>query len=357
MRFIAVLMAGLLVGTGCVSSSYKIPTAELQRLSLIAPEQRAQRVLVSQEISGTEVAPAERVSADTQIVFFPEIRLGVGGGRYHDGRRPYGGGGGGGNLGTPTGGGGKSGGGGGKGLNLGSGGGDGKGAAIAFLVLAAVALVAIAAVEGSRFDGHVQLHPMHPVHLFGKDGSQTVMPLAWIDPQAAAWTEKAIVRPSEGPWLQLDRKPLTRTGTYGMYGGYSSSRSVLGDVEFGPSFTVQGGYFPAQHVGILATVSLGWRDNQFGGTLFDSKYLAELQLMPLVVGPLHLGGYVGAGLGYRWEDVPGATVTGNQGSKVLTGGVMLQLDLHTRIALTARIGAAAAHDDRTTDLVFGMSVY
>ena len=103
-----------------------------------------------------------------------------------------------------------------------------------------------------------------------------------------------------------------------MYGGYGTSRSAYGDVDFGPSFTVQGGYFPDQHIGILATISLGWRDNRVGGTLFDSSYLAELQALPLVVGPLHVGGYVGAGLAYRWEDVVGGTVTGNQGSTVLT---------------------------------------
>ena len=46
---------------------------------------------------------------------------------------------------------------------------------------------------------------------------------------AAAWTDKAIVKPYEGPWLQLERKPLTRGATYSMYGGSGSSRSVTGD--------------------------------------------------------------------------------------------------------------------------------
>jgi hypothetical protein len=349
MRLLAVLMAGLLVGTGCVSNSYQIPTSELQRLSHLPPEHRAQRVAVSQEVTATEVTPAERVSHDTQIVFIPGIHVGVGGSYSPGRRRGY-------DRGHVTAPAGRSGGGG-KGLNVGDGAKDGKGAAIAFLVLAAVALVAIAAVEGSRFDGHVELHPMHPVHLFGKDGSRAVMPLAWIDPQAAAFTETAVIRPSEGPWRQLDRNPLTRRGTYGMYGGYGSTRSAYGDVEFGPSFTVQAGYFPEQHVGLLATVSLGWRDNRAGGTLLDSRYMAELQAMPVQAGPLHAGLYVGAGLAYRWEDVVGGTITGNNGSTAFTGGAMLQLDVHTRIALTARLGAVKAHGDRTTDMMFGLSVY
>lgn len=346
MRLLAVFMAGLLVGTGCAANSYQIPNGELQRLSMTPPEQRAQRVLVSQEISATDVAPADRVETSTTIIWVPEIRIGGtysgGGGRGHGGVVSTGG---------------SSGGGKGGNMKLGSGGGDGKAAAIAFLVIAAVAVFVVAGIEGSRFDGWVQLHPMHPVHLIGKDGSQTVMPLAWIDPQAAAWTETAIVRPTEGPWYQLDRKPLTRGATYSMYGGSGTSRSVTGDVGAGPSFVVQGGWYPHQMVGVQATISLAWRDNRFGGTLYDSRYIAELDFMPLALGKFHLGGYVGAGLAYRFEDVPGGTVTGNNGSGAFTGGLMAQFELHTRIALTARLGAVKAHEDRMTDLLFGISVY
>lgn len=365
MRLLAAAMAGLLVGTGCASSSYRIPSAELHRLGMTPPEQRAQRVLVSQEISATEVEPAETVSTGTQVVFVPDIHIGgsygyagprrSGGGAYDGGTRfggskptsstPSGG--------KPSGG---------KGPRLGSGGGgggagDGKGAAIAVLVLAATGLFVLAAVEGSRFDGHVQLHPMHPVHLIGKDGTHHTVPLAWLDPQTTAWADKAVVRRDEGPWRELARKPLTRGLTYGMYAGSGSYRSVAGDVHFGPAFVVQAGYFPEQRVGLLANVALGWRDNRFGETLYDSRYMAELQALPLRLGAAHAGIYAGAGLAYRWEDVPGATIEGDNGSTAFTGGAMLQLELHTRIALTARMGAVKAHGDRMTDLLFGLSVY
>ncbi len=344
-------MAGLLLGTGCAANSYKIPSSELMRLSSLPPEARAQRVMVSQEISATQVQSAPPVGAETQVIFVPEIRIGGTYSTRGGSRSGYGGGG----VGTPSGGGGGKGGLG--GMKLGGGGGDGKAAAVAFLVIAAVALVMIAGVEGSRYDGGVALHPMHPVHLIGKDGSQTVLPLAWIDQQAAAWADKAIVKPYEGPWLELGRNPLTRGATYSMYGGSGSSRSVAGDVNFGPSFVVQGGYYPIQQVGIQATVALAWRDNRFGGTLFDSRYSLELDVMPLVLGPVHLGGYVSAGLAYRWEDVPGATLEGNNGSTAYSGGAMVQFDIHTRLALTARMGVVRAHDDRMTDLLFGLSVY
>ncbi len=346
MRLLSVVMAGLLVGTGCAANSYKIPTSELQRLAALPPEQRAQRVLVSQEITGSSVESAQPVNDSTEIIFVPQINISgsVGGGRTHVGTGAHAGGGGGGG-----------------GAKLGGGGSDGKAAAIAIVVLAVVAVVAVAAVESSRFDGWVRLHPMHPVHLIGRDGSQAVMPLAWIDPQAAAWTETAIVRPTEGPWLQLERKPLTRGATYGVYGGYGSSRSVYGDVGAGPAFLIQGGYFPDQHIGILANIGFAWRDNQVGGTLFDSRYMLELQALPLDAGPLHAGIYAGGGLAYRFEDTPIGTVTnggrGNDGSLAYQGGVMLQLELHTRIALTARFGAVKSHGDRETDMLVGLSVY
>ncbi len=362
MRALAMLVAGAVLGSGCASQSYRIPNGELQRLAAMPPEQRAQSVLVSQELSATQVDNAEPIRADTEIIWVPRIE--IYGGGYRDHRESYGSGGSGGGGGRwgsgPKSGasGGKSGGGGKLGnVSLGSGGSDGKAAAVAVIVLAVVALVAVAGVEASRYDGWVELHPMHPVHLIGKDGSQAVMPLAWIDPQAAAWTEKAIIRPSEGPWRELGRRSLMRGGTYGVYGGTGSSTSVTGRTEFGPSFVIQGGYFPRNDIGVVFDLAFAWRDNQFGGTLFDSRYSLELQVLPLKAGPLHAGGYGSAGLAYRWEDVPGTTIEGNNGSGAFAGGGMLQLELHSRIALTARAGLVAAHGDRQTDLLFGLSVY
>ena len=345
MRLVSVVMATLLVGTGCASNSYTIPTSELLRVSQLPPEVRSQSVLVSQEIGGTDTEAADPVNGDTTIIIVPQVNVYSGGVRGSGGGpRVHGGGGGLGGIKAPSG-----------------GGSDGKAAAIAVVVLAVTAVVVVAAIEGSRFDGHVRLHPMHPVHLIGKDGSQAIMPLAWIDPQAAAWTEKAVVKPYEGPWQQLDRSPLTRGGTYGVYGGYGTSKSVYGDTNFGPSFVIQGGYFPIQEVGILASMEFAWRNNQYGGTLFDSRYMLELQALPLKLGPLHAGGYAGMGLAYRWEDTPMGTVTnggrGNDSSSAFTAGPMLQLELHTRIALTARAGYVHAHGDRATDMTFGISVY
>lgn len=334
-------MAVLLVG-GCASNSYRIPSADLQQLAQVAPEQRGARVRVIQEISEASAPPAERVDGDTQVVIMPHVHVSTGV-RVGDHR------GGGGSVGR---------GGGGGGGKLGGAGNDGKAAAVVFLVVAATALVLGAAVEGSRFDGWAQLHPMHPVHLFARDGSYRVLPLAWVDPATAAQTEKAIVRPAEGPWLSLDRAPLTRTGWgYSMYGGTGTFRSINGEKGAGPAFSVQGGYYPTPTVGINANVFVGWRDNIVGETLFESRYTLELQTMPVVAGPFHAGLYGGAGFAYRFEDGTKRDDANSAGTTALTGGAMMQLELHTRIALTARFGLARAHGERMSDILVGLSVY
>jgi hypothetical protein len=338
---VAVFVAGLLIATGCVANSYRIPNGELQRLAATPPEARGQHVRVIQEVGATEVPAAPAVEANTEVVIVPQINVSV----SPDRRRHTGG---------WAGSSGRTGRGG--GLKLGGGGGsDGKAAAVVFLVIAAVALVAVAGVEGSRFDGWAQLHPMHPVHLLGRDGGYQVMPLAWIDPETAAWTRKAIVKPTEGPFHQLGRAPLDRAGpTYAMFGGTGSLRSAYGDLGLGPAFTVQLGYFPVQQIGLLGSVFFGWRDNRVGETLFESRYTLELQALPVAAGRLHAGLYGGIGAAYRFED---GIENGNSGTRALTGGGMFQLDVNTRIALTARFGLAMAHEESMRDILFGMSVY
>ena len=342
-RVIAASVAALLIGSGgCVSNAYQIPHKELTVLAQTAPEQRGNDVRVIQEINDASAPPAQRVDGGTVYVG-PDVHIGAGwssggggGGGYHGGSR------------SPIGGVGK----------MGGAGNDGKAAAIAFLVIAATALVMVAAVEGSRFDGHAQLHPMHPVHLFGYDGSYRVMPLAWIDPQTASMTEKAIVRDSEGPWRELGRAPLTHQGwSYSMYAGSGSLRSINGEKELGPAFSVQAGYFPTEQLGVFGNVFFGWRDNVVNETLFESRYTLELQTFPVKAGPLHMGLYGGGGLAYRFEDGSKLARTQDPESLALTGGAMIQLELQTRLALTARFGTAYAHDERMTDIMLGLSVY
>lgn len=334
------VLAGSLIAGGCAVNSYQIPTSELARLAHVPPEARGQRVRVIQEISRSDVPDAQPVTNETEVIIVPQVYVGYGGRRGPG----HGGGGGVGGLGK-----------------IGGAGNDGKAAAVAFLVLAATAMVTAAVIEGSRFDGYAQLHPMHPVHLIGKDGGYDVRPLAWIDAATAAWAETAVVRPTEGPWLQLDRAPLTRKGlAYGMYGGTGSLRSAVGDLAMGPAWTVQLGYFPTEQIGVFGTVFFGWRDNVYNATLFETRYTAELQALPLQLGILHGGVFGGLGVAYRFEDAvkfAGNPVAGNEATGAFTGGAMFQLDINTRIALTARLGIAYAHGEQMHDALIGLSVY
>ncbi len=343
MRALAGLLAGSLIAAGCGVNSYRIPTTELARIAQTPPEARGQHVRVIQDIVASDVPAADPVTGETQIIFVPQVNISA---SAHP--RSHRGGGLGGGLGS--------------GGKIGGAGNDGKAAAVAFLFVAASALITAAAIEGSRFDGYAQLHPMHPVHLIGRDGNYTVVPLAWIDPSTAAWTDKAVVRASEGPWLQLERAPLSREGlTYGMYGGTGSLRSVDGSLAMGPAWTVQLGVFATQRVGILASVFFGWRDNKYNATMFETRTTAELQVLPVQLGILHAGLYGGGGIAYRFEDaikLTGNTViAGNESSGALVGGAMFQLDVNTRIALTGRLGLAYAHGEQMHDVLVGISVY
>lgn len=348
MRLLSVALAASVLVTGCATSTYKIPAHELERLAQQPPDTRASRVRVQQELGDADVGAPQPVTAETQIVFFPHINV------YgpYERRRHYNTGsswgGTNGGIGSPSGRGGSS------GLKL-NGGGDGKAAAIVVLVVAAVALVAVAAVEGSRFDGYAQLHPMHPVYLVGRDGGRVVMPLAWIDPMTAQWAKYGLVRRNEGPWNELERAPLDREGwNYSMFGGIGTFESADGTKDNGTATTIQLGYFPTHPVGIVGSIFFGWRQNSVNETLFESRYTLELQGYPVHTGPLQLGGYLGVGAAYRFEDgIDG----GNAGSSALIGGGMLQLDVNTRIAITARMGLTRAHGERMTDAMIGLSVY
>ena len=70
-----VAVAASVLSTGCASSTYKIPGYELQRLATQHPEARAERVRVQQELGDAEVGPAQPVTAETQVIFFPQLNV------------------------------------------------------------------------------------------------------------------------------------------------------------------------------------------------------------------------------------------------------------------------------------------
>src|SRR5262249_5128141 len=157
-----------------------IPREELQRLVTVPPEQRGQHVRVIQGGPGAETPPeAPRVGVSAVVV--------VGGPVWSPpAYRPQ----------TAK---------------------SSAGEAKWWLGVAAIAAVALVFTEGLRYDGYVQLNPMHPIHLFGPNGEWTWVPLAQLDQGAVGWAQKAFIRPSEGPWTELERAPLDRVGfTYNL---------------------------------------------------------------------------------------------------------------------------------------------
>jgi hypothetical protein len=352
MRLIAGMVAASVLVTGCATSTYKIPTGELQRLAQQAPESRGERVRVQQELGEADVGPPQPVTAETQLVFFPHIHIyGPERRRYYRANNAAWSGGRGGVSSGPN-------------LKMGGGGGGSggdKGAAIAVLVVAAVALFAVVAVEGSRFDGFARMHPMHPVYLVGKDGERAVLPLAWIDPQTAAWTRTALVRRNEGPWHELERAPLDREGwNMSMYGGAGIYSGIDGSRGSGPASTIQLGYFPTRQMGVVGSLFMGWRENEVGTTNFHARYQVEGQFYPVAAGIVHLGGYLAFGGAYRSDE---RFINGNvvfhdsQTTRALSGGAVLQLDINTRIALTGRFGLTNSFGESTAETLFGLSVY
>jgi hypothetical protein len=316
---------------GCLSNSHIIPKQELMALSQTPPEERGRSVRVVQAFDGEDEPPEQqRVSGSTTVVVVgPPVRVGP--------RRARTSRGGGKVPGTAK---------------------DKADKAWIWVVIAAAVGVGLAATEGARYDGWVELHPMHPVHLYGPYGEYTWRPLAQIDPETAQWAQKAIVRPSEGPWRPLGRAPLNRRGwTYGMIFGAGQQPSIYGPEELGFMSHIQIGYFPEQHVGLLFDIGLGWADNEMSATIFNSRWAGELQVLPISAGKLHAGGFGSLGVSARFEDDANLTSEYEERGTIYSGGGLVQLELTTRLTLTARAGISRVFDSTVTDVGVGFSVY
>ena len=342
----------LIATSGCLANTYEIPHSELARLVRIPPPVRGDNVHVIQEFgSDTPLDPTPPVTNDTLL----EINVPVGVGPRGP-VRPAGsfdthpGGHGGSIHGGAVGGVGGHGGGGSSLSGM-----DGKEAAIAMLVVATTAIVLLAATEAERYDGTVAIHPMFPLHLFGPNNEQAVIPLAALDPNAVAWAQRAVVAEQEGPWQWHGRRPLDRTGlSYSVLMGGASLVSADHSKNYGLGSHIQVGYYPTPVLGIVADVALGWRDNITDQTLFDSRYGVELDAYPIRVGALNAGVFGGIGVAQRFED---GLAGGDSSSKALTGGAQFQVGISTRLALTGRLGLIDDHGTTTNELMLGLSVY
>jgi hypothetical protein len=181
----------------------------------------------------------------------------------------------------------------------------------AWLIVAGAVAAGLALSEGARYDGWVELGPAYPIHLFGPHGEYAWIPLSELTPEAVAWTSKALIRPSEGPFRPLGRAPLNRVGfTYSVLLGAAeipshAERAGRTNVDTGePGFLghIQVGYFPVQFVGVLLDFGLGFRKNSLGDSIYEGRNALELQLLPLSAGNIHAGAYGDIGVAVRLED-------------------------------------------------------
>jgi len=247
----------------------------------------------------------------------------------------------------------------------GGGGGGGGGNGGDALVLLAVVAIAIGVVvgiglvsgEGVRFDGYVQMAPEQPIHIKDGYGQTREVALAALSPEDVQATVEAKVMDDEGYGIErLDRAPLDRTGgTFKLDSGETTFG--LGPSSFyGPTATIQFGYFFTRELGLLMNVTLGGSADDQGMIVTRHTFSLELQALPLAKGRFHAGGYVDAGFalaGLTSNDV----LSGPAGG----GGVLVELDLTSRLALTLRGGANLAHlDDGWSPagtLALGVAVY
>jgi hypothetical protein len=329
---LSLVAAVAVVQGGCLSQSFEIRRTELARLAAVPPVLRGVRVAVEQELVASVVSPAPPVDERT-------VTVGVAAGalpRIHGGPAPL------------------------RRGPLGRGAAEGaRATALAVLVLATFGVIIAATIESDRYEGTLRLHPMHPVHLMGRDGGYLVMPLAQIDPTTVQWTDRAVIRGEEGPFQYLERAPLRRRGlTYGLHFGVAQLSSGDGTHTSGPSSLLQFGYFPNHTVGILATAGFAWRENLVRYRFYEQRYGAEVQAMPLHAAIFHAGLYAGGGMAWRLEE---GFLRGNDRSPTLWAGAQVQLDLNTHIALTARFGVYSGHErgpsEPMREATFGMSVY
>lgn len=207
------------------------------------------------------------------------------------------------------------------------------------IVVALLATVGMVATEGVRYDGNVAMYPWQPVHLKDASGQEREVPLAQITPADAATTSQAVVMDDEGwGFMRFGRRPLDCKGfAFKMdFGALHSSSSSLSANGFGTN--IQLGYFPHRTIGLLGAWSFSGGSNVDGKSYYRNNLAVEAQFFPVSLWRLHLGGFGHAGEQYA-NDAGGGTRKG----AAFGGGLILELALTTRLALTARADYTAAH--------------
>lgn len=339
---------------GCLSNSYVIQPAEIERLERTPAAQRGRNVRVVQRFSTADdpkpaapwpapqpmpmgapptqarggVAPMWTqvwLSPTAPPTFRPRLSgvgvrssvAGSGGSGVIAGRST-----------TPrsTGGGGPS--------SASSSGGDGKALLVA-AVLAGVAIgVGLAVTEGARYDGWATLHPQHPVHVMGPNGER-VVPLDQLTLRSVGPDEEAVVVRHEGAgmWL-LGRAPLDRAGfTYSFDLGRSGIPLLDGRVGVLTGGAIRMGAFANSWLGVLGGVDIAMGAVDGNGASAVTPHI-QVILAPIRLWRLHLGGFGEVG----WSSVDLEVASGDDEPSGVryAAGVLMQWEITTRLALDFR---------------------
>lgn len=360
---LAGLVATLALGTGCLSDSYRIPDAELQRLASLPPEQRGAAVRVVQRTSFSEEVAEQPVAAAPApgpgvVMFIGGPVIPIGGGPVGGPVAPGAGFAGAPVRGAPVGGGGTS-----PRGNLPSKVSGDKDTAILLAVAAVAFTVGSIATEGARFDGTAAVHPAHAVHLVYPGGAQRITTLWELAPQDTVNVSEAVLSQKEGPIVEGERAPLDRQGfAWRLDAGLVGNTLPTGEHVGGPGMNLGLGYFPLPWFGLLLASQVG------GGTLdgrnvLDVRLGLEANAFPLALGRLHLGGY--GQITNAWLEADTAQGSGETISRQTwsaSAGGLLELGLTTRLALVGRVGetfdgAVNGKTPHALSATLGFSVY
>jgi hypothetical protein len=203
---------------------------------------------------------------------------------------------------------------------------------VLLVVMAVLATVGMIATEGARYDGNVAMYFWQPLHLKSANGQEREVPLAQLTPQDAASATQAVVMDDEGWGInRLGRRPLDRRGfAYKMDVGifHSSCGCLSAD---GVTANIQLGYFPNHRFGLLADWSPAGGSDSDGKSFYRHNLALEAQFFPVSAGRLGLGAFGHAGVMYASDELGGF-----RSGAAFGGGILLELALTTRLALTLR---------------------
>jgi hypothetical protein len=235
------------------------------------------------------------------------------------------------------------------------------------VVLAAIAVVlaiGLVSSEGVRYDGLAAMSPWQPVHLKAAGGEELVIALGDLNPVALRGVVEAKVMDDEGYGIsRLGHLPISRVWmpTFKLDGGSMTFTRGGGSALSGFVANMQFGVFVRPWLGLLMTAGVGGAGDELGATLTRHTFGFEAQSLPLALGPLRIGGYGNVG-----ATAIASTASGSgdvEWGREIGGGLLTELELTGRLALTFRAGANEAFfaDSGTTSpaatITGGIAIY